>query len=441
MVSSAAVAMGEATVQPNEPALRGLPVQAISETADSERRRKRTRHMFGVGSPLFGRLSLDSHDSHGFQAVPVDPEEHDLLQELAAVTGGSTTADALQKALDRLKASTTSTCQPPARVKTPPIVHTAEPQDCTDFDLDFADEEELLLDLADIPCAESIARSADGPPEAQQRGPAPEPETQVEGLDYARVMDSHGFGLVLMDMSGRFVHWNQTMEKVLGYNTQEMRQLSMMHVTPVEDLPAMMALMPRLLGGPGHQPPTIASPLHLMKRCVTRSGQDLKFHVRMSVTPAACAPIVPRRHGMSDRLISCLVDCHGPHTWELPIPSAVAPSGLCAFGRCTAQDGSPVLHPQAAAANPVRTGQPSVASRKVTGEDAHSSVSKKQKTRVPLPRQAVADLRDLLKVSRYPEPAAREFISQRYGLDRKRVDRWLENTRARQVAQAKAAQK
>ena len=38
----------------------------------------------------------------------------------------------------------------------------------------------------------------------------------------------------------------------------------------------------------------------------------------------------------------------------------------------------------------------------------------------------------------YPEPQAREAISQRYGLDRKRVDRWLENTRARQVAQAKA---
>eukprot|EP01043_Picozoa_sp_COSAG02_P047785 COSAG02_NODE_4617_length_5158_cov_85.227911_3_plen_440_part_00 len=428
--------MGEATVQAYEQ-LVGLPVQTIAETADSERRRKRTKHMSSVGSPLLERMSLNSH---GVQAVPVDPEEHDLLCELAAVTGGSTTTDALQKALDRLKASTPSTChQPPARVETPPIDRSAdaEPEDGTDFDEDFVDEE-FLSNLADIPCLESIAQSADGPRESQQHSPALDPGTQVDRLDYARVMDSHGFGLVLMDMSGRFVHWNQTMEKVLGYNTQEMRQLSMMHVTPVEDLPAMMALMPRLLGGPGLEPPTIASPLHLMKRCVTRSGQDLRFHVRMSVMPAAGAPIVPRGHGTSDRLISCLVDCHGPHTWELPVPSAVAASGLCAFGRRTAHDDSPVLHPQPAAAT--RSGALSVAPRTGTGEAARSSKSKKQKTRVPLPRQAVVELRDLLKVSRYPELAARESISQRYGLDRKRVDRWLENTRARQVAQAKAAQ-
>jgi PAS domain S-box-containing protein len=428
-MSSAAVVMGETTAQVDEPLLR-FPVQTAG--FDPGRTRKRTRHSSCAESPCFEKLSLESH---GLPAVPVDSEEQELLRELAAITGGGTTTDALQKALNRLRGSTPSTSQPPAQVQTPPTPHAAdaEPVDCTDFDLELADEQ-FLSDLAHIPCcAESIARSfAAGPPEPQQRGtaaePDPEPESQVVGLDYARVMDSHGFGLVLMDLSGRFVHWNQTMEKVLGYSTQEMRQLSMMHVTPVEDLPAMMQLMPRLLGGPGEQPPTIASPLHLMKRCVSRSGQDLKFHVRMSVMSAADAPIVTRGHGMSDRLISCLVDCHGPHTWELPIPSGVAmPPGLCAFGRRTTHDDSPVLRAQAAAAC-------------APGSDVLSVASKKSKARVPLPRQAVAELRDLLKEARYPEPAARESISQRYGLDRKRVDRWLENTRARQVAQAKAAQ-
>ena len=403
-----------ATVEP----LVGLSVPALTNLQLGEPTRKRTRP-----SP---QLEHDFNETLrkrvGLHDVAVDSEEQQLLRELADLTGGSTTTDALQRALERLKgcSSPASTCPSPAH---------AAPEE-NEF-MEFDEEDEDFLDcLADIPRA--TAEPAAG------RLPTLEPEAQLAGMDYARVMDSHGFGLVLMDMSGRFLHWNQTMEQVLGYDTQQMRHLSMMHVTPVEDLPAMMQLMPRLLGGPGHQPPTIASPLHLMKRCVTRTGQDLKFHVRMSVMSAADAPISLRGHGGADRLISCLVDCHGPHTWELPTQSCVAAqSGLCAFARRAAQD-SPAHGPRAAAATTARSGVPVRAPRRPTDGAAESSAFKKPKTRVPLPRQAVAELRDLLSVSLYPEPQAREAISQRYGLDRKRVDRWLENTRARQVAQAKA---
>ena len=393
----------------------GLPVPILTNLQLGEPTRKRTRPSSELNETLRKR--------GGLHAVAADPEEQQLLRELADLTGGSTTTDALQRALERLKG-----CSPPASTCPSPAHEALEEGEFMEFD----EEDEDFLDcLADIPCA--TAEPAAG------RLPTLEPEAQLTGMDYARVMDSHGFGLVLMDMSGRFLHWNQTMEQVLGYNSQQMRHLSMMHVTPVEDLPAMMQLMPRLLGGPGHQPPTIASPLHLMKRCVTRTGQDLKFHVRMSVMSAADAPIAMRGHGGADRLISCLVDCHGPHTWELPTQSFVAAqSSLCAFARLAAQD-SPALSPQAAAATATGGDVPVRAPRRPTDGAAESSASKKPKTRVPLPRQAVAELRDLLSVSLYPEPQAREAISQRYGLDRKRVDRWLENTRARQVALAKAA--
>ena len=60
----------------------------------------------------------------------------------------------------------------------------------------------------------------------------------------------------------------------------------------------------------------------------------------------------------------------------------------------------------------------------------------RQRRRVPLPREAVAELRTMLQSDRYPQPEAREDVARRYGLERRRVDRWLENARAREASRA-----
>ena len=57
--------------------------------------------------------------------------------------------------------------------------------------------------------------------------------------------------------------------------------------------------------------------------------------------------------------------------------------------------------------------------------------SQQQRRRVPIPHDAALELRAMLARSRYPDPEAREALARRHGLDRKRVDRWLENARAR----------
>lgn len=63
----------------------------------------------------------------------------------------------------------------------------------------------------------------------------------------------------------------------------------------------------------------------------------------------------------------------------------------------------------------------------------------RQRRRVPLPREAVTELRDMLKMDRYPQPEAREELARRYGLERRRVDRWLENARAREASRGGVA--
>lgn len=393
-----------------------LPVMA-ADTNDTSLTpsRKRARplspatqaeHTAQVSTCTLKQLQPDAESIQSIPGAPVDEDELELLRELADLTGGRTVAESLRAAVCRIKGMATHLASAtPAGPQTPP---TTRSKHTTPIKLSEPVTEQL-----------------------------PESMSQESGFDYARVMDSHGFGLVLMDTQGNFLHWNKTMERVLGYERAQMQQLSMMHVTPAEDLPAMMQLMPRLLGGP-NQPPTIASPVHLTKRCVTRSGEHLSFNVRMSVMPAAHAPMVMR--SPSEKVISCLVDCHDPRTWAFP-----SHSGLCAFGATAARDFRacrPTVAAPAAAGGSggttiVQT-DPGLVSNRFSS-NAHSRCSsQKSKTRVPLPRQAVAELRELLHVSRYPELAARQAISQRYGLDRRRVDRWLENTRARQVAREKA---
>lgn len=58
----------------------------------------------------------------------------------------------------------------------------------------------------------------------------------------------------------------------------------------------------------------------------------------------------------------------------------------------------------------------------------------RQRRRVPLPREAVEELRAMLQSDRYPQPEVREDLARRHGLERRRVDRWLENARAREAS-------
>lgn len=230
-------------------------------------------------------------------------------------------------------------------------------------------------------------------------------------LDFGRVYDSHGFGLVLMDMDGMFVQWNSTIQNLLGYTQESMRSLSFMHVTPVEDSPAMMALMQGVTNMAPADMPTTAAPMMMAKRCVTRSGEDLSVAVRLGVLN------VEAPSGRTQQLMSCLIDCHGPHTWDLPTPQRrdqALPNMRLPMLQ-TDQRSITGPAPPAAAAPARRQPKTSGGSRR----------------RVPLPAAAVADLRAALQQEKYPMPHVRQAISDKHSVDRKRVDRWLENARAR----------
>ena len=285
------------------------------------------------------------------EVVPVDPEQEELLQQLRRVVGGGT-KESLRAALRAL-----------AKDEPPPAPGAPE-----------------------TPPAPDPGRPA-GPPEpAAACCSATGSATAAPPIDYARFMDSQGFGLVIMDTSGRFVQWNSTVQNLLGYSAASMETLSMMHVTPAEDLPEAIETLSGILQAPAL--PTLSSPVVMNKRCVTRGGEDLRLTVRMGVFNTGGLP-----------LLSCLIDCHGPHMWELPVRWSGAP---------TAEAHQPALGPPPA-----------------------------RKRRVPLPTEAVNELRSMLARERYPSPEARQELAQRHGLERRRVDRWLENTRAREGQRSK----
>ena len=147
----------------------------------------------------------------------------------------------------------------------------------------------------------------------------------------------------------------------------------------------------------------------MTKRCVTRSGQDISVDVRMSVISVGGQPF-----------ISCLADFHGPHTWELPVSGAAG--GAIPGGAVQIKSEDLGL---------VTLGTPGFPVQPVASQHAPEAGGRR---RVPLPRDAVQELRNMLAVTRYPDPKVREEFSVRRGIDRKRVDRWLENARARETA-------
>ena len=125
-------------------------------------------------------------------------------------------------------------------------------------------------------------------------------------------------------------------------------------------------------------------------------------------------------------LLSGWLCSHGPHTWGMPIPTSDSALSLLTNG-----DGAASLPHLSEVSEPVSA---STASGGGGGGGGGTQQRLRQRRRVPLPREAVAELRAMLKKDRYPQPEVREALARRHGLERRRVDRWLENARARETA-------
>ena len=181
-------------------------------------------------------------------AVPVDPEEQALLGELSSFLGSSNRKDSLRMALQMLRLGGES---PASRGSTPPgVTPPSSPQQ----------QPSSLLEQAEAAMG------------AMGHSSAAAAQTRAH-IDYTRFMDSHGFGVMMMDMNGKFLQWNHTLQNLLGYSRDQMERLSMMHLTPVEDLPAMLEMMPRL--SQSAYQPTIASPMVRTSACAKHAHKKL----------------------------------------------------------------------------------------------------------------------------------------------------------------------
>lgn len=173
-------------------------------------------------------------------AVPVDPEEQALLGELSSFLGSSNSKDSLRMALQMLRVDGES---PASRGSTPPGVTPPSSPD---------QQPPSLVEQAGAAMG-ALGHSSAAAAQARSH------------IDYTRFMDSHGFGVMMMDMNGNFLQWNHTLQNLLGYSRDQMERLSMMHLTPVEDLPAMLEMMPRL--SQSAYQPTLASPMVSTSAC------------------------------------------------------------------------------------------------------------------------------------------------------------------------------
>lgn len=192
--------------------------------------------------PRMGARSAVAMPVPAAAAVPVDPEEQALLGELSSFLGSGNSKDSLRMALEILRTDRTS--PPGSRGSTPPGVTPPSSPD----------------DLSLAAAAPGLVMQARAAMDTLGHSSAAAAQTPMQShIDYTRFMDSHGFGVMMMDMSGKFLQWNHTLQNLLGYSREQMERLSMMHLTPVEDLPAMMDMMPRL--SQSAYQPTIASPM------------------------------------------------------------------------------------------------------------------------------------------------------------------------------------
>jgi hypothetical protein len=200
----------------------------------------------------------------------------------------------------------------------------------------------------------------------------------------------------------------------------------------------------------------------MTKRCTSRSGEDLTLSVRMSVVHTAGAPGTPSTPFLtclvdwcvsrqkpvlrtaflrtyvadSTRVRSCDHDSHGPHTWTMPVQSSYTRPP----GQMLEDSGWAVPPDTAGGADYISETMDTAANAAGLQARANGTSAAqqrlRQRRRVPLPREAVAELRTMLQSDRYPQPEAREDVARRYGLERRRVDRWLENARAREASRA-----
>ena len=217
----------------------------------------------------------------GVQQV-LDPDEQALLSELAGVFGSTDTKETLRMALAMMRGQPRD-CGAGGVMAAPSLCKCSSAAVLCRCPVPMSVEEPKLSTPPD---------SLNGTPEPDPSSPSGPADTRVpapasgstgpivedlnlfryeseksstlarvgaKALDYSRFMDCHGFGVALMDMQGNFLWTNSTIQGLLGYSGEQLSSLSMMHMTPAEDLPGMMAMMPRLME-PGSQP-TITSPM------------------------------------------------------------------------------------------------------------------------------------------------------------------------------------
>ena len=188
--------------------------------------------------------SLDEAGPLCTAALPVGPDEQALLSELSSVLGSTSTKDSLRMALELLRPQPAAAA---ARNDTPPGgTPPSSPEDTAD--------DQKQAGGGGAAAATAAAAKAPTPPSSTATA-----QPGRNQIDYPRFMDSQGFGVMMMDMGGNFIQWNSTLQNLLGYSQPEMEKLSMMHLTPAEDLPAMMEMMPRMMEV--SQQPTIAAPM------------------------------------------------------------------------------------------------------------------------------------------------------------------------------------
>jgi PAS domain S-box-containing protein len=280
-------------------------------------------------------------------------------------------------------------------------------------------KETLARALAQLSGPAPAANRSPGTP--QGLVPAHQPVPHHAIAQQMDLYDSHGFAMVIMDMSGDFVTWNSTVQNLLGYSPEEMYGLNMGQVTPAEDMPGMQRMI-QGISQMQHGLPTAANPIIMHKRCVLHSGECVHVPVRLSVLGEAHAAALGWPGG---RMLSCLIDCHtrvSPYAWNMPVSADAA-------GKTNPV---PELGHSTGIVSVARHGVPQPEqSPGIMIPSTQQRPPHRRCKRVPLPMRVVEALREAFAHEPHPTILARKELAHRYGIDRSKVDKWFENARAR----------
>jgi hypothetical protein len=251
---------------------------------------------------------------------------------------------------------------------------------------------------------------------------------------------SHGFAMVVMDMSGNFVLWNSMAQILMGCSFETMSGLSMRQVTHAEDMPRMKRMIQGITQmhttSASAQMPSAVKPVIMPKRILSSvvGGHDAAVPVRLSILSESDAvaiglPSVTHLH--------VLLDCHvrvSPYAWSMPVADGTA--AVAAAGAPAGWHGGSHGAAAAAAADHQHH-QHKHHFRRLKVESSKGvpalqrPANRRRRARVPMPAGAVAELRQLVAAQRHPSVDARDELARRHQIDRRRVDKWLENARAR----------